>query len=326
MGGILKRTRLDQIPSLSDNVQSQLVKIGITTAELLAHSVPEIISSGIEISKEQSLKIIRLAKQAIGISGFKTSFEMKEKNVPLLGTGFDCIDKSLGGGFRSESIVEIQGQQWAGKTLMCAHLAIQAQLVETDNGSVPKVIWYDTDQSYRKKRIMEIAYRYRMDSKVALKNVIMVDVKKRGFLEPNFESVRNALAKHHVSLVIIDSLGGALKHQENRSTSSGVLENISRISRPTGSIFVLTNRLRYGFSRSMFHEYKRSGSQSSMIDYVLHLHLIEEGERNVVSTDYHDGLHTECKLYIGNGGFFGNRTSRNKETTRVQRYLNSSSL
>ncbi|MHA2022222.1 MAG: AAA family ATPase [Candidatus Thorarchaeota archaeon] len=326
MGGILKRTSLDQIHSLSDNVRSQLVNIGITTAELLAHSVPEFISSRIGISKEQSLKIIRLAKQAIGISGFKTSFEMKEKNVPLLRTGFDCIEKALGGGFRSESIVEIQGQQWAGKTLMCSHLAIQAQLVETDNGSAPKVIWYDTDQSYRKKRIMEIAYRYRMDPKIALKNVIMVDVKKRGFLEPNFESVRNVLAKHHVSLVILDSLGSALKHQENRSMSSGILANISRISRPTGLIFVLTNRLRYGFSRSMFHEYKRSGSQSAMIDYALHLHLIEEGERNVVSTDYHDNLHTECKLHIGNGGFFGNRTSRNKETIRVQRYLNSSSL
>ncbi len=326
MGGILKRTRLDQVHGFSEEVKSLLEGIGITTVELLAYSSPEELSSKLGITMERSLEQIRIAKQTIGISGFKTSFEMKEKNVPLLRTGFDCIDKPLSGGFQSESIVEIQGQQWAGKTLMCAHLAIQAQLVETDNGSVPKVIWYDSDQSYRKKRIMEIAYRYRMDPKVALKNVIMVDVKKRRFLEPNFESVRNVLAKHHVSLVIIDSLGGALKHQEYRSTSSRVLANIGRISKSTGSIFVLTNRLRYGFSRSMFHEYKRSGSHSSMIDYVLHLHLIEEGERNVVSTDYHDGLHTECKLHIGNGGFFGNRTSRNKETTRVQRYLNSSSL
>ena len=313
MGGILKRTSLDKVPDISDDVQSMLEGVGITTAELLAHSNSGEISSAIGIPKDKALAYIRHARQTIGFKSIMTGFEKEKERISLLETGFDCIDKALDGGVKSGSIIELQGQQWAGKTLMCAHLAIQAQMVKTDNDSVPKVIWYDSDRSFRKKRIKEIAYRYRMDPEIALRDIILVDVKKKGFMEPSLETMRKTLAKHHVSLVIIDSLSGSLRYLKPRSTHSHYIASISQLIQTTGAVVAFTNRTQIGFSRSMLREHKRSGSLPMMIDYGFNFHPNGENERSV------ETLGTKCNLYIGPGGFFEDYTSRNLEKRRVQR-------
>lgn len=321
MRRILKRTPLDQVPDLSDDIHSRLEKIGITTAELLAHGFQEGVSSNIGISTERMLELTRLARQVIGLGDFRTASEMKEKDATLLETGFECVDNALDGGFRAGSIIELQGQQWAGKTLMCSHLAIRAQLIKTDNGSVPKVIWYDSDQSYRKKRIKEIAYRYRIDPKVALRNIILFDIKKKGKMEPDFESMRRTLTQHHVSLVIIDSLRGALKYLETPSTLKNYVAKINQMALTTGTLFVYTNRSQIVFSRSSTPKHKRNGPLSIEVDYGLQFYLNREGERIVITRDFHGGSDMKCELYLGPGGFFEDRASRNLEVQRVQRYL-----
>ncbi len=321
MGARLKRTSLTEVPGLSEDIQVQLESIGITTAELLSVSLPEEILSGIGITRERALDLIRSVRQTIGTSGFKTQLEIEEKSVPLLETGFDCIDRDLGGGFRSGSIIEMQGPQWAGKTLMCSHLAIMAQLMETDDGSTPKVIWYDAEKGYRKKRIKEIAFRYRMDPEAVLRNIVLVDVKKTGTMDASLETMRRTLAKHHVSLVIIDPIGDALKYLETPSTLTGYIGNIVRLAQATGTIFVFTGITRIGFSRGVVNEYERRGSLSMMVDYELQFHLKGERERIVMTTSFHGAEDKICKLFVGDGGFFKDCASRNKDAERVQKYL-----
>lgn len=321
MGARLKRTSLADVSGLPDDVQVQLEGIGITTAELLSVSVPEEIMSTTGITRERSVELIKSARQTIGTVGFKTLLELEEKNTPHIRTGIDCIDRALGGGLRSGSIIEMQGQQWVGKTLMCSHLAVMAQLMETDDGTVPKVIWYDAEQSYREKRIKEIAFRLRMDPEAVSRNIVLVDVDKRGIMEASLETMRKTLARDHVSLVIIDSLSDALKYLETPFTLTEYIGDMSRLAQATGTIFVFSSRTRFGFSRGVVQEYERRGSLSMMIDYGLHFHLKGEREREVVLTDTHGALDTNCELYIGHGGFFDDCASRNLEARRLQRYL-----
>ena len=309
------------MPGLTDDIQVQLKSIGITTVELLSASGSEEIVSRIGITREKSLQLIKSARRTIGMSGFKTGCDIEKKSRPTLRTGIDCIDRALGGGFSSGSVIEMQGQQWTGKTLMCSHLAVMAQLIETDDGTKPKVIWYDTEQSYRKNRIKEIAFRLRMDPEAVSRNIILVDVVKSGFMEGSFETMRKTLARHHAALVIIDSISDALKYLGKNSTLTGYIGNMSRMAQATGTIFVFSSRTRFGFSRNVVQEHERRGSISMMIDYGLHFHIKGERERNVVLSDAHGTQDTNCKLYIGQGGFFDDCASRNLEARRVQRYL-----
>ncbi len=321
MGGLLKRTSLADVSGLPDNIKVRLRSIGFTTAELLSASVPEEIMSRTGITRERSLELIKSARQAVGIGGFKRGFELEKESTPHLVTGIDCVDRTLGGGFKSGSIIEMRGHQWAGKTLMCSHLAVMAQLMETDDGTEPKVIWYDAEQSYHKKRIKEIAFRLRMDPDAVLQNIILVDVAKSGFMEGSFETMRKTLARHHVALVIIDSISYALKYLGKKSTLTSYISNMSRMAQATGTIFVFSSRTRFGFSRSEVQEHERRGSLSMMIDYGFHFHLEGERERNVVLTDAQGTLYTSCKLYIGHGGFFDDSASRNLEERHVQRFI-----
>jgi len=321
MGVRLNRTSLADVSGLPEEIQVQLKRIGITTTELLSVSTPEEIMSKTGITRDRSLEFIKSARRTIGIVGFKTHVELEEKHIPVLGTGIDRIDRALGGGFRSGSIIEFQGQQWAGKTLMCSHLAVMAQLIETDDGTIPKVIWYDAEQSYRKKRIKEIAFRLRMDPEAVSRNIILVDVLKSGIMEASLETMRMTLAQSHVSLVIIDPLRAVVKFLHTPFTITDYISNMSRLTQATGTIFVFSSRTRPGFSRSVVQESEQRGSLSMMIDYGLHFHLKGERERNVVLADVHGSMNTNCKLYIGHGGFFDDRASRNLEARRVQRYL-----
>ncbi len=309
------------MPGLTDDIQVQLKSIGITTVELLSASAPEEIVSRTGITREKSLELIKSARLTIGMSGFKTGRDIEKKSRPTLRTGIDCIDRSLGGGFKSGSIIELRGRQWAGKTLMCSHLAVMAQLIETEDGTAPKVIWYDAEQSYRKKRIKEIAFRLRMDPKAVSRNIVLVDVVRSGFMDGSFETMRRTLARRHVALVIIDSIGDALKYLGKNSTLTGYISNMSRMAQATGTIFVFSSRTQFGFSRGVVKAHERRGSFSMMIDYGLHFHLEGERERNVVLTDAHGAIDTNCNLYIGQGGFFNDCTSRNLEARRVQRFL-----
>ncbi|MCK4567415.1 MAG: hypothetical protein KAU48_08905 [Candidatus Thorarchaeota archaeon] len=321
MGSPLKRTRLADVSGLTDEIQVRLKGIGITTAELLAASVPEEIMSRIGIRRDMSLELIKSARKTIGVGGFKRGLELEAESTPHLGTGIGCVDRVLEGGLRSGTIIEMRGPQWAGKTLMCSHLAIMAQLIETDDGTVPKVIWYDAEQSYRKKRIKEIAFRLRLDPEEISKNIILVDIVKSGIMESSFETIRKTLAKHHVSLVIVDPLPIAMKHLETPFTLTGYVSNMSKLARATGTTFIISSRTRFGFSRGVVQEYKQRGSLSMMIDYGFHFHLKGERERNVVLTDAHGTIDTNCKLYIGPGGFFDDSASRNLAVRRVERFL-----
>lgn len=321
MGTPLKRTSLANVSGLPDDIQVRLKGIGITTAELLSASVPEEIVSRTRISRERSLELIKSARKTIGVGGFKRGLELEEESTPLLGTGIDCVDRALGGGLRSGTIIEMRGPQWAGKTLMCSHLAIMAQLIETDDSTKPKVIWYDADQSYRKKRIKEIAFRLRLDPEAVSRNIILVDVEKSGTMDASLETMRKTLARHHVSLVIVDPLPIALKCLDTPFTLTGYVSNMSKLAQATGTIFIISSRTRFGFSRGVGQEYEQRGSFSMMIDYGLHFYLKGERERNVVLSDAHRTLDTNCKLYIGQGGFFDDRASRNLEERRVQRFL-----
>lgn len=99
-------------------------------------------------------------------SGFSTAmdyYEMQQKTY-FVTTGSMELDKLLDGGIESGSITEIFGEFRTGKTQLCHTLCVTGQLPKEKGGGEGKVMYIDTEGTFKAKRIIEIAERYELDS------------------------------------------------------------------------------------------------------------------------------------------------------------------
>jgi hypothetical protein len=317
----LTRTELSALLRMPSVLRTHLEDAGFTTVELLAASTVDEIVTRAGIKPHHAEELIQKADEMIRPRGeFKSGLEVeKEQGKEIqLRTGIDSLDDALHGGIDLGSIVLIHGPQWAGKTLLCAQFAVMAQQVETDDGSIPKVIWYDADGTFNIKTIKEIAFRMRMDPEEVAQNVVIVDVYRNGEMELFLETMRRVLLRNHVALVVIDSLYNARKCLESFAKPSDLTQPFFRLAKDTGIVIVATSNVQTRISDAVSPRsaYYRS---LSIVDYGLGLQLRGEKERAVVIEKA--GCGPGGTLYIGHGGLFGDLGSRNAEARRVIRYL-----
>jgi KaiC/GvpD/RAD55 family RecA-like ATPase len=317
----LKRTTLSAMFKIPSILCRHLEEAGFSTVELLAATTVDELEARTGIQPHHAEELIQKADELVRPkSGFKTAPEVEEEQVKEIrfSTGVASLDDSLGRGFHLGSIVMIHGPQWSGKTLLCAQLAVMAQQVATDDGSFPKVIWYDADGSFNIKTIKEIAFRMRMNPELVAENVVLVDVYRNGEMELFLETMRRVLLRNHVSLVVIDSLYNARKCLESSAKPSDLTQPFLRLATKTGIVFVTTSNVRTRISDAVSSRsaYYRS---LSIVDYILGLQLRGEKER-WISIDK-AGCGTGGILYLGHGGFFGDLRTKNTEVRRVGRYL-----
>jgi len=104
---------------------------------------------------------------------FVSALELAERrsNVFHLQTGSSDFDRLLGGGIESQSITEVFGEFRTGKTQISHTLCVTAQ-IPTDSFSGGKVIFIDTENTFRPNRLREIADRFNLDAEEVLKNVL----------------------------------------------------------------------------------------------------------------------------------------------------------
>ena len=109
-------------------------------------------------------KILEAAKK-IENHGFITGSELaeKRKNIIRITTGSAVLDELLGGGIESMAITEAFGEFRTGKTQLAHTLCVTTQLPKEKGGGNGKVIYIDTEGTFRPERICKIAERYQMD-------------------------------------------------------------------------------------------------------------------------------------------------------------------
>lgn len=320
----LTRTKLSAILEIPPSLRTHLENTGFSTVEILNASTVDELVNKVGLEPYHAEELIQKAEEYIelksGPKEFKSAQEIEEEeeDETKLRTGVDCLDDALHGGIDLGSIVLIRGPQWAGKTLLCAQFAVTAQQVETDDGSVPKVVWYDADGTFNIKTIKEIAFRMRMDPEEIAGNVVHVNVYRNGEMELFLETMRRVLLRNHVALVVIDSLYNARKCLEPSAKPSDLTNTLIRLAWSTGIVFVTTSNVQTRISDAVSS--KSAYFRSMFIsDYGLGLQLRGE-KRRWISIDK-EGCGPGRFLYLGQGGFFGDLNSRNVEARRVGRYL-----
>jgi meiotic recombination protein DMC1 len=109
------------------------------------------------------------------------------------------------GGIETHSITEAFGEFRTGKTQLAHTLCVTAQLDRASGGGNGKVIFIDTEGTFRAERILAIAERFGVDGAAVLDNIL---VSRCYTHEAQIELLTKAAAQmieEKFSLIVVDS-------------------------------------------------------------------------------------------------------------------------
>ena len=246
-------TELEAIPGVGPAAAKKLLENNIPCAEILAFMDPYKLNQKTRIGEGTTVKIIRNARDLLGLSCFKSGLELDEewRNRKRLTTGISSLDKKLLGGIEVGSIVEFYGPARSGKSLWCNQLAVTAQLPRERGGLETNVLWIDTECSFRALNLRAIAIRMGLDPEKVLSKVNTISIVSRDHLIETLEKLPDLVCSLDASIIIIDSLGmffrqdteGIEYHRVQSVTLAKVFDILRGLTRTLDCIVILTNQV-----------------------------------------------------------------------------------
>ena len=207
---------------------------------------------GLSDAKVDKIKesVTKLTKE-----GFLTALEFAEKRKHCfkISTGSSEFDKLLGGGVESMSITEAFGEFRTGKTQLAHTLCVTTQLPGQRGYSGGKVIYIDTENTFRPDRLRPIADRFNLDQDAALDNVLYA----RAYTsEHQYEILDFVAAKFHeeagiFKLLIVDSImalfrvdfSGRGELADRQQKLAQLLSRLQKISEEYNVAVFVTNQM-----------------------------------------------------------------------------------
>lgn len=155
---------LDELDGIGPITLKRLNEAGIKTPkDLIAYNPVKITELSPNIKIEQAEKWFNAAMQYLQERGellppLRTAREILEerKKVERISTGSRDLDDILFGGIEVGSSTEVYGEFKSGKSQLCHTLAVIAQLPKELCGVNGRVLWVDSENTFRPERIREI--------------------------------------------------------------------------------------------------------------------------------------------------------------------------
>ena len=140
--------------------------------------------------------------------GFDSADEIlkRREEVLKIKTGSDSFDEVMGGGFETGAITECYGEFGSGKTQIGHQLAVNIQIPKETGGLGGKVIYIDTENTFRPERIMQMAPKVGLDPHEALKNIKVAKAYNSDHQMLLCEKAEDLLKTGEYNLMIVDSL------------------------------------------------------------------------------------------------------------------------
>ncbi|MFX1504826.1 MAG: DNA repair and recombination protein RadA [Promethearchaeota archaeon] len=209
-------TSITDLPGIGPSTAAKLVEAGFSTLESIATvSVGELTSIA-SMGEKTVKKIIEEAREALDID-FETAKTVlaRRKDLAKVTTGSQKLDELFGGGIETGSVTELFGEFRTGKTQIAHQLCVTVQLprekggLRVDDDNHPKVVYIDSESTFRPERILSMASRWQDDlnEDLLLENILhgrahnsdhqMVLVEKM---------IKDYLPTENVKLLVVDSL------------------------------------------------------------------------------------------------------------------------
>lgn len=196
-----------------------------------------------------------IVKVSGGRAGFCTALQtsINRRNIFKVSTGSIELNKLMGGGIESMAITEIFGEFRTGKTQLSHTLCVTTQLPGENGYTGGKVIYIDTENTFRPDRLRPIADRYNLDQEAVLDNVLYA----RAYTsEQQMELLDFVCAKFHeeagiFKLLIVDSVmalfrvdfSGRGELAERQQSLAQMLSKLQKISEEYNVAVFVTNQM-----------------------------------------------------------------------------------
>lgn len=245
-------TELEQVPGCGPAKAKKLRDAFITTVELLAVQNPVELEDRTKLGEGTCKKLVRAARDLLAMDLFKTGLEVEQEleSKPKLSSGIEKIDSQLFGGLEIGNLVEFYGKAASGKTQWCTHFAVRSMLPETEGGLESRVLWLDTENSFKPRTIRANMKRWGMDADLALANISRARIHDSTQLEDVFRRVPMLVEQNNVRVVVIDSILGMFRADytglgslaARQQTMNRFLSKMRRLATAYDVTFLYTNQ------------------------------------------------------------------------------------
>ena len=202
-------SEIEDLPGVGPRTAESLEKAGYYSVESLAVASPDEICEISGISDGIALKIIAAAKErAQDLVRWYRGLEIMERrqNLPRVTTGSKEFDDMIGGGLEAGSITEFYGEFGSGKSQICHQLAVNVQLPPERGGMEGKVLWIDTEATFRPERIHEMAIAVDLDPDEVLDNILTARAYNAAHQILLLDNAEKMIKEENIKMLIIDSL------------------------------------------------------------------------------------------------------------------------
>ncbi|KAL7720124.1 DNA repair protein RAD51-like protein [Entamoeba marina] len=198
--------KLEGVNGIASGDIKKLKEGGIYTVQALAYSSIKSLIQIRGVSDKKAEKLLAEARKLVPL-GFVNAAELNQsrKDVIKISTGSRELDKLLHGGFETGSITELFGEFRTGKSQLCHQLCITTQLGTDVGGAEGRVIYIDTEGTFRPERLTEIAERYELDPEEALNNVVVARAHNTDHQLELLQQASAMMSADRYGLLIIDS-------------------------------------------------------------------------------------------------------------------------
>lgn len=246
-------TSIDDLPGVGDATLAKLKASRFGNLDAIATADPQILTEECALGEETAQKIVESARKATGRLDFVTGLEQedKRKNVSCITTGSKALDKMLGGGIETQSITVMHGKYGSGKSQLAFQLSVNVQLPKDKGGLEGCALFVDSEDTFRSKRIRDMAKGVGLNEEEALKNIIYCRVYNSLHQIKLLEDSEKLIQKKNVKLIVVDSLMALFRSEyvgretlaERQQKVNVYLHNLHRISDAYNVAVYVTNQV-----------------------------------------------------------------------------------
>lgn len=166
-------------------------------------------------------------------------------------TGSQELDNLLGGGLESGNLTEVFGEFRTGKTQLCHTVAVTSQLPQDIGGGEGKVLYIDTEGTFRPERCVMIAERFAMDPNDVLDNISYARAYNTEHQSKLINEAQKILHESKHALIIVDSATALFRTDyvgrgelsERQQQLGQFLRSLMRLADTFGCAVLITNQV-----------------------------------------------------------------------------------